>query len=99
LACLGRISSKLPDRASLSVCEPADERRRWCDGAGRSLKELEEPAESLADARLTGCRGREVGEVTIQLQWLAGWNGMPYRSTGGRDERDCSDAESGGRIG
>ena len=53
-ACFGWISSEVPPRCSPRVCAPADERRRWCDRAGLSLKELEEPAVSFGDASLTG---------------------------------------------
>lgn len=36
---------RLPERCSLRVW-PAEERLRWCDGTGLSLRELDEPASS-----------------------------------------------------
>lgn len=45
------MESRLPERCSLNVWV-AEERRRWCDLAGRSLTALEEPAGCLNGSRV-----------------------------------------------
>lgn len=52
------ISSKLPDRCSLRVIGFTEDRLRWWDGRFLSLKELEEPAESFKESRVTNVRFR-----------------------------------------